>query len=425
MPVRSVRIACIVFVVLAAVLSGCAPAPEWRRVPSGVPVVRVLLAEKTGAVTLGADGSFRVFSPGDPADAIVLPAGETIAVEWTGNGRARVQASSADIALEHSLPIHVSGADFRTSVTVGGKPYRGRMEIREGGGGLRVINEVDVESYLRGVVPAEIGYFKDGDALEAVKAQAVAARTYALKRIGNVKNRDYDLVATVADQVYGGKSAEQALADRAVLETEGIVAVHRGKMIDAYYSSSCGGRTAAIRDVWDKQDAPYLRGVRDCAQGKSETRDAYCRRASRFEWTVTWDGAELERILAKSIPAVLGKGEKPGEIRDIKVKGTFRCGRVKTLEIRTTKGKFRVHGDRVRWVLRQPGNEKALWSAKFSIRVKRSRGRVTEVIATGSGFGHGVGMCQEGAIEMARQGKRFEQILTHYYPGIRLDRIMY
>ena len=147
--------------------------------------------------------------------------------------------------------------------------------------------------------------------------------------------------------------------------------------------------------------------------------------ATRRWIDVTWDIDELQRILSRSIPAVLGKSGEMGEIRDIKIKGTYRCGRVKCLEIRTSKGKYRVYGDRVRWVLRQPGSGKSLWSAKFTIKVKRSRGRVSRVTANGHGFGHGVGMCQEGAIGMARRGHPYEQILKHYYPGIRLDRILY
>jgi stage II sporulation protein D len=229
----------------------------------------------------------------------------------------------------------------------------------------------------------------------------------------------------VADQVYKGTSAEQALSDRAILETQGVVAMHRGRMIDAYYSSTCGGRTAAIRDVWEKEDASYLRGVRDCARGQSETNQAYCRNSSYFEWSVTWTGDELLRILSGSLPAVLGKQTNIGEIKDIRVRGTHRCGRVKSLEIRTTNGTHRVEGDRVRWVLRHPGNGNALWSAKFKLQVKRSRGRVSEVVATGQGFGHGVGMCQEGAIQMSREGMRYEDILKHYYPGIRLEKMVY
>jgi len=424
MPLQWIRKICLSAALLIVFLDGCAPSPRWRRVPEGVPVVRVLLVENARSVTLGADGSFRVTSPRDPSDSIILASGDNIVVEGSGSGRARVRVSSAETVLEHSLPIHVAGTDFRTAITVGGKPYRGKIELAKGDGGILVINVVDVESYLRGVVPAEIGYLTEKN-LEAVKAQAVAARTYALKRVGRDRKRGYDLVATISDQVYKGKNAEHKLSDRAILETEGVVAVHRGKMIDAYYSSSCGGRTAAIRDVWDKQDAPYLRGGRDCARGQSEKRDAYCGHSSYFNWTVTWDVDELERILSKSIPAVLGKGADLGEIRDVKIKGTHRRGRVKCLEIRTSRDKYRIYGDRVRWVLRQPGSGKSLWSAKFTIKVKRSRGRVSRVTAEGHGFGHGVGMCQEGAIEMARRGNRFEQILKHYYPGIRLDRILY
>ncbi|MCK4548006.1 MAG: SpoIID/LytB domain-containing protein [Candidatus Eisenbacteria sp.] len=410
--------------VLIAFIAGCAPAQKWRKAPSGIPAVRVLLVENASSVTVSADGPFRLSFPGRNGPADVFPSGAAVRIEWAGSGRVRVFRPAEEASSEHPLPLYVGGTDRQTAVSVNGKPYRGKINLARGGSGILVVNALDIESYLRGVVPCEIGYLQE-EKIEAVKAQAIAARTYARKRLGNGKSEDYDLVATVADQVYKGKSAEHRLSDRAILETEGIVAVHRRKLIDAYYSSTCGGRTAAIRDVWEKGDAPYLRGVRDCAQGKSENNEAYCRNSPYFKWTVTWEGAELAKILSRSLPVALGKKIEMGEIKDIRVRGTHRCGRVKTLEIRTTRGKHRIHGDKVRWVLRQPGNGKALWSARFKIKVKRSGGRVSRVVATGRGFGHGVGLCQEGAIQMSRDGKRYDQILKHYYPGIHLERIPY
>lgn len=408
---------------LLALVVGCAPATKWRRVPSGVPVVRVLLAEALDRVTLGADGPFRVTSLEAGGHVPLLPPGETVAVEPLGRGRVSVRLGNE--ARELALPVRVAGADERTVIRFGERTYRGAIELRSGNPRLLVINVVDVESYLRGVVPAEVGYLDDR-VLEAVKAQAVASRTYALKRVGGDKGKAYDLAATVADQVYKGAAAEQALADRAIRETEGVVAVHRGKLIDAYYSSTCGGRTAAIRDVWEREDAPYLRGVRDCPKGRSDSREAYCRHSPYFEWTVTWDIDDFERILARHLPAVLGdRGVDLGRIKDVRVKGTYRCGRAKWLEVRTTRGTYRVWGDKIRWVLRHPEKGGPLWSTKFSIQVKRSRGRIMRIVAHGRGFGHGVGMCQEGAIQMAREGKRYEQILKHYYPGTRLRRILY
>jgi hypothetical protein len=216
---------------LIAVLAGCAPASQWRRVPSGVPVVRVLLARDVGRVTLGADGPYRVSYSRSSGESVVLSQGETLGVEWAGRGRVLVRDGSGETGSEHSLPLRVVGVDHRTSIAVAGEQYRGAIELKKGNGGFLVVNEVDVESYLRGVVPAEVGYLEE-NAIEAVKAQAVAARTYALKRVGR-GTKDYDLEATVTDQVYKGKSAEQNLADRALRETEGVVAVYRGKLIDA------------------------------------------------------------------------------------------------------------------------------------------------------------------------------------------------
>ena len=406
-------------------LAGCAPGPRWRQVPAGVPVVRVLLAEEIDRVVLGADGAFRVAfaEGGDPP--LALGAGETVEVVTLGAGRVSVVRRGGGTESQGSLPVHVIPDDPASVLLLDGQPYRGRMELGAGRGSILVINAVDVESYLQGVVPAEIGYLTE-DVLEAVKAQAVAARTYALRRVGNGRSETYDLLATTADQVYRGKKAEHPLANRAIRETRGVVAVYHGTLIHAYYSAACGGRTAAIRDVWEREDAPYLRGVQCCGQGKSEAREAYCRFSPYFEWTVNWEGGELERILTAHLPDVLGKkGMEVGEIQDLRVRGHYRCGRAKWLEIRTTRGTHKVWGDRIRWVLRQPGSEKPLWSTKFSLKVNRSRGRIREVVADGRGFGHGVGLCQEGAIQMAREGKQYEQILKHYYSGIRLDRILY
>jgi stage II sporulation protein D len=409
---------------LVVLLAGCAPAQKFRKASTGVPVARILLARDAASVALSADGPFRVSYSERGSSSDVLSRGGKVRVRWDEGNRVLVLLPGAESPVEHTLPLHIAGTEGRAAISVDGKPYRGKIDLVRGNGGMLIINAVDIESYLRGVVPAEIGYLEEKK-MEAVKAQAVAARTYALKRLGTGKNKNYDLEATVADQVYKGKSAEQVLSDRAIVETAGVVAMHRGRLIDAYYSSTCGGRTAAIRDVWEKENASYLRGVRDCARGQSEKNQAYCRGSTYFEWTVTWTGDELHRTLSRSLPNVLGKSIDIGEIKDIRIRGSHRCGRVKTLEIRTTGGTYRVKGDRVRWVLRQPGNGNALWSAKFKIKVKRSRGRVSQVVATGQGFGHGVGMCQEGAIQMSREGIRYEDILKHYYPGIRLEKMVY
>lgn len=148
-------------------------------------------------------------------------------------------------------------------VKLNGKAYRGKLEVFVNSrGSLTVVNVVPVEDYLLGVVPNELGL----PSLEAQKAQAVAARTYAIANIGDYASQGFDLVPTVWSQVYRGVSSENANGTRAVMETRGIVATYRGKAIDAKYTSTCGGRTENSENVFDF-NAPYLRGVECSLEG--------------------------------------------------------------------------------------------------------------------------------------------------------------
>jgi stage II sporulation protein D len=145
-------------------------------------------------------------------------------------------------------------------VEVGGKSVHGQFELRPAADGVTVINEVSLEEYLRGVVPAEMGP-RAFPALEALKAQAVAARTYAVAHLGEHAADGYDVCDTQSCQVYGGADAEQPLTDRAVAETRGLVATYQGKPIDAMYHSTCGGHTEDAAQVFPERAAPYLLGV--------------------------------------------------------------------------------------------------------------------------------------------------------------------
>jgi stage II sporulation protein D len=143
---------------------------------------------------------------------------------------------------------------------VGGRSYRGRIRLRASGSELLVINQLNMESYLRGVLPAEMGPAQFPQ-LEALKAQAVAARTYAVAHLGDHEDEGYDLCATPACQVYYGVGVEHSLSDRAVAETAGLIAVFRGQPIDAMYTSTCGGHTEDAALLFPDRAQPYLTGV--------------------------------------------------------------------------------------------------------------------------------------------------------------------
>jgi len=383
------------------------------------PILRVGLAEGLVEATVSARGAFEVALYGD---STVIWKGED-GDEWTFRDvESRLAIGGPDGALaggSGTVRVRASGA---WPVVYDGTPYRGELEIFAPlTGGLTVVNVVDVESYLRGVVPLEIGP-RPVEEIEAVKAQAVAARTYAVSASGSRAQGDFDVFATVSDQVYGGYDAENDVCDRAVLETVGLVLLKSGEPITAYFHSTCGGRTEARQEIWELAELPYLESIWDTPGGITRPDEAYCSSASSFTWTEKWSGGEIEELVRAQLPSVASTPvEQPfRKVKDLQVTARTPSGRVRWLEVETDGGTYRVFGDKVRWLLRRPGSTKILKSAWFELEVRRRGGRVTEVVADGRGLGHGVGMCQHGAMEMARRGFTYDEILRHYYRDVAI-----
>jgi len=166
--------------------------------------------------------------------------------------------------------------------------------------------------------------------------------------------------------------------------------------------------------VWDKPASVALRGCRDApAQGGS-----YCVQSPHFRWSEAWSGAGLEGTLQETLPTELRwpPGTPIGALLDLRILRRDETGRVGELQITTTRGQFVARGDRIRWVLR-PSNRAILRSTLFDLHVERRDGAIVRVILRGGGNGHGVGMCQTGALEMARRGLSAAAILSHYYDG--------
>ncbi len=217
-------------------------APEIR--------VRVLISDGRQSVRISSKSAFRV----KDAKGKTYPL-TTTSVELTTALKVKVEAGKP----ARALPGPVTFVPGRSLLALDGKPYRGQLVIKVSGGKLRAINSVPLEQYVYGVVPIEIG--SSGPA-EALKAQAVAARTYALavKRSGG----DFDLYPDIRSQSYGGASVESAATDAAVDATAGRVVTYKGKVITAYYFASSGGRTASVQDVWlGSSPVPYLVSVSD------------------------------------------------------------------------------------------------------------------------------------------------------------------
>lgn len=389
---------------------------------SGAPLIRVGLAHKIREAEVSSRAGLTVTVFADSVTAHRSVAGGRWGfralddgVEVVGpGGRLPMLAGTVRVASDGPAPVSFDG-EF----------YRGEIEIFAASpGSLSVANVVSVEAYLRGVVPREIGA-RPLEELEAVKAQAIAARTYAVASSGSRARGSFDVFPTVEDQVYGGVEDEEPVSWRAITETAGIIAEHEGEPITAYFHSSCGGRTEARKEVWELPDVPYLRSVRDTPGGSSNLEVAYCRDGANFTWSEEWTGKEIAELVERHMPAVASTPVRQpvGRVRDIRITTRAPSGRVRWLEVETEGGTYRVFGDRVRWLLRRPGTAQILRSAWFELDVERRGGRVAGVTAEGRGYGHGIGMCQNGALEMARQGYSYEDILKHYYSGIELVRV--
>ena len=299
-----------------------------------------------------------------------------------------------------------------------GKRYRGDLVVTPTDSGLLVVNRLSMDDYLRGVVPLEIGN-RTAQEFAAVQAQAVAARTYAYKHLNGV--RGFDMYSTVQDQVYGGVDAEKPQSDTAIMATRDVVVLYAGQPITTPYHSTCGGSTAAVSEVWyDQPDQPYLRPVSDRIPG---TDHYYCDSSPRFSWTQNFDGAGLRAVMEKYLAAYT-KAPKAGvgRITDVREQGRTPSGRMAALLVQTDSGAYTLRGNDIRFVLRDPKGA-ILNSTYFSFTRETSGGEVSALTVNGRGYGHGIGMCQWGAIGRARAGQNYRTILETYYPGTTVGRI--
>jgi len=328
--------------------------------------------------------------------------------------------------------------------------YRGTFEITKAptkNNQFNIINIIDLESYLRGVVPNEMPV-RFG--LEALKAQAVLARNYAIKpREKNLHN--YDVCDSVACQVYFGANTEKELSDEAILKTADTVALHEGELILALYSSTSGGYTENYENAFSNNSSnglimfpgtplPYLKGVPDnpktpILDNEKSAREFYLSEPQTFDndskyfrWTKEWDRKELEENLKKTLIAQSYAGyvqpklenfEDFGTLKNIKVSKRGVSGKAMCVEIITDKKTFYLQKELpIRRAFQK--NNISLPSANVVFDIEKNNDEIIKIIAHGGGFGHGVGMSQYGAGEMAKQGYSYDEIIQHYFKNVAI-----
>lgn len=375
------------------------------------PTIRVLVLSTDGSATVATTGAFRVLAGG--ALLFESDRGGTVSVYRDGDEiSVRHDATGQSASHEQEILIEPKGAP----VSVGGVWYPGGIRALPREGGLDLVSLVPLETYLEGVVPHEIGE-PGPDAYAAVEAQAIAARTYAMSRMRLNRDKTYDVEAGVMDQVYRGNEKRGRLTSSAVHDTRGLVLMDDGNMCDAYYSATCGGHTSDIRRIWpDRPSAPYLYGSLDRADTGGES---FCAAAKNFRWRYSFSGRSLGETIRKTIPMALAVDVSDvGDLIDVRVVDRSASGRVQRLEIVTSNGSFTVEGDRIRRVIMLDVTRgRILPSTLFDVETTMNGSRAGIVSFVGGGNGHGVGMCQNGALGMARRGYSYAMILQHYYPG--------
>lgn len=364
------------------------------------------------------------------------------------SGTLTLRGAGMDLSITHRDVLWVaaiSGREDSLAYTIPNIPgsYGGASETRrytgeliftpDRNGHIAVINSLGAERVLKGTVPSETFPSAPQDAL---RAQSIAARNYIFAAIGVRNLADpYMLRTDVYDQVYGGIDREDARTSAAVDATRGEVMLAGNRIISAVYSSNAGGFTENNDNVWDAEAQDHLRGRVDAAAGDvpaqfrngitednlqafldhdfaAFSRNAPVSSARRYRWTATVDPSVPREWLRE-------RGEDIGAIRDVEVLSRGISGRVV---------RMRVTGENGQAIVERELNARrlfgGLYSGLFSMTMTRNRnGTVREFQFHGAGFGHGVGMCQTGAIGMAEQGYGYGDILTHYYQGVDIRQL--
>ncbi|MGQ9618864.1 MAG: SpoIID/LytB domain-containing protein [Candidatus Aminicenantia bacterium] len=295
---------------------------------------------------------------------------------------------------EEDMDLFLLPGSHSDTIKINESPYRGIIEIKKGGSGLSIINIINVDDYLKGVVPIEMNPEQFNE-LEALKAQAVSARTFAIKRLISPQERNYDICSTQKCQVYRGSSFEHPISNKAVEETEGEILVWKGEPIDALYTGSCGGYTEDVENVFGGDPVPYLKGT-------------YCfhenDKVSSSEWVEEKTKKEVERILKRQFSIE--------DIIDIYPIRRGVSGRIVEIRILSTKSQLDLRG----FIIKELFGLKDL---PFEIlRELDSKNEIDKFFFKGKGRGHGIGLCQEGAYLMAKSKKSYTEILLHYYRDV-------
>jgi len=365
-----------IFLCVSLWLPGFSAASEDR-------YVRVLVAQDDSSLSLRVNGFYEIVEPKTQA---TLLRGKNLKTTVTAYGKGisigRASFNSAKILIK------APGSD---GIIVNGRKFRGQVQlVRQDNAGLAAVNFIELEDYIRGILYHEVSHYWP---IEALKAQAVVCRSFALYQAEANKNKDYDLTSDIYSQVYGGKTSERYRTDAAVEATKSQILVYKGKLFPAYYHATCGGHTEDASVLWDVDILP-LKGV-TCG---------FCQDSPHFKWHLVISVGELEEKLSRVGYEVKG-------LRQINIIKKSASGRVTELELVGNKTVKISAKD-----LRNSISPNLIRSTNFQVSLVNK-----DAVFEGFGWGHGVGLCQWGAYFMAKQGSTYKEILRYYYPGSNVE----
>ena len=277
-------------------------------------------------------------------------------------------------------------------IVINGRRLRGNIElIKKDNGKIVAVNHIDLEDYVKGISVREISHYWPP---EALKAEVIVFRTFAIYKMGESAGKDYDLTSDIYSQVYSGTAAERYRINKAVDETRGLVLTYKGRILPAFYHATCAGHTEDASMLWNINLAP-LKGI-PCG---------FCRESPHFSWHYVGSPDEIKEKLSKA-------GYKTEDIKDIIILGKDNSGRITDLKIVSGKKDLKISAKDFRDIM----GPNIIKSTNFSVNVIKD-----DVVFEGFGWGQGVGLCQWGAYFMAKQGYTADEILKYYYPGTEIS----
>ena len=427
------------------------------------------------SVTLVSDGGIKIgtMNDGEFDQIDKVGKGESITITKGSSSNSVYVSGVGEIGDKNNVPYFMSGKNSSGLyiMSINGTKYRGDVEIkRYSDSDMTVINVLSMQEYLYGVVPREIG---GNSPIEAVKAQAIIARTYASKNYNKRSKWGFNLYPTVDDQAYGGYTWENVNSNRAVDETEGMVVTYDGEMIGGYYFSTSGGYTENSENVWGGK-LDYLKAVPDIYEPDNLTKTT---------WSVTLSASEVKTLLANRginvgdiVDLVPTKYSDAGRVLELKVVGTSGTEYITKEKARTYLGldsqwytinsappeipEYNIddyieeketidsskrsdtakerediykYAEKTEKETEEPKpllkkllalitnekNEEQIEEVKTAYAAKSNKG---EFLIQGRGWGHGIGMSQNGAIGMAKNDFDYEEILKWYYSGVKIEK---